>query len=536
MSKLKETIRNGRTIKYAARLFLAVIIGLVLAGSLPAPVHAADPVDLVLGGEGATSWNIENIMPCDSGVKTITLHNAGTDEGFVTMWISDIVSSEGANPESETGDTSEPGELIDYLLFNLSSIPSNRLSTSLSFPAYLYNFPQSASGPGYIRIIPLNADETVTLNWEWELPCPTGNEVQGDSVSFTINYLLEEFPPPPPPPPPPPRGGGGGSACSFEINMLGEIVEIRVDCCNNSTTTYHIVYDPDDENFLTIDRGTPVICGDCVGCGSYPLLVEITEIEDFPPAPEGTEIIAAYDCTGYKGKKVCSHVTFGKPIVLLLRYDPDELPEGTSSVFIARYNSDLGMWEPLPPDTGRVAEVGEATGLISMFSTFAVVAELSPPAPPEPQPQPTPTPPEPTPPPSPAHFVASDLKVVPSLEKIGIWNALTFVVRMGESVTITVNVGNDGGQEGSYVANLNINGQTQDTKEITLHPGQGQELVFTTIENEPGHYVVQIGDLSGEFTTLLWVNWWLIGGLIAAFALLGWLAWYYGYYRRKHSR
>ena len=47
MSKLKEIIRNGRTIKYAARLFLAVIIGLVLAGSLPTPVHAADPVDLV---------------------------------------------------------------------------------------------------------------------------------------------------------------------------------------------------------------------------------------------------------------------------------------------------------------------------------------------------------------------------------------------------------------------------------------------------------------------------------------------------------
>ncbi|GAI80557.1 unnamed protein product, partial [marine sediment metagenome] len=141
MSKLKKTIRNWITAKRTARFFLAVIIGLVLAGSLPAPVHAADPVDLMLGGEGATSWNIENIMPCDSGVKTITLHNAGTEDGFVTIWVSDIVSSEGANPESETGDTSEPGELIDYLLFNLSSIPSNRLSTSLSLPTTLDNFP-----------------------------------------------------------------------------------------------------------------------------------------------------------------------------------------------------------------------------------------------------------------------------------------------------------------------------------------------------------------------------------------------------------
>jgi len=44
---------------------------------------------------------------------------------------------------------------------------------------------------------------------------------------------------------------------------------------------------------------------------------------------------------------------------------------------------------------------------------------------------------------------------------------------------------------------------------------------------------VQIGDLSGEFETVLWTNWWLIGGLIAGVTLL---AWYFGYYRRKHLR
>jgi len=317
--------------------------------------------------------------------------------------------------------------------------------------------------------------------------------------------------------------------------MLGEIVEVRVDCCNNSTTTYHIIYDPDEENFIVIERGTPVICGDCVGCGSYPLLVDIDEVEDFPDAPEGAEIIAAYECTGHKGKKVCSHVTFGKPVVLLLKYDPDELPEGTSSVFIARYNADLGVWEPLPPDTGRVAEVGEATGLINQFSTFAVVAELSQPTPPEPPPPPTPAPsPPPPPPPAPAHFVASDLTIEPSHQLVGIGSLFALMLRTGESVTITANVGNDGGQQGSYMADLKINGNTQATKEISLLPGQSQEIVFTITENESGRHTVQIGDLRGEFQTLVWINWWLIGGLIAAFGLLIWLVWYYGYRRRRH--
>ncbi|GAI58085.1 unnamed protein product [marine sediment metagenome] len=129
--------------------------------------------------------------------------------------------------------------------------------------------------------------------------------------------------------------------------------------------------------------------------------------------------------------------------------------------------------------------------------------------------------------------MASDLSIVPSLEKIE-WGILTFVISTGESVTVTTNVGNDGGQEGSYVANLKINGQTQDTKEITLSPGQSQGIGFSILDNEPGRYVVEIGGLSGEFQTSVWVNWWLIAGLTAAFILLVWVAWYYGYYRRRH--
>jgi len=54
---------NGRIMKYATRLFLATIIGVVLLGSLPTTVQAeGNPVNLELGGEGATSWNIANIL------------------------------------------------------------------------------------------------------------------------------------------------------------------------------------------------------------------------------------------------------------------------------------------------------------------------------------------------------------------------------------------------------------------------------------------------------------------------------------------
>ena len=100
-----------KALKCGVRLVLALTIGLVLVGSLPTPVQAQQPIDLQLGGEGATSWNIDNIKPGDSGTKTVELHNAGSQNGLVTIWISDI---------NETDYAGDGTALDDYLRFNLS--------------------------------------------------------------------------------------------------------------------------------------------------------------------------------------------------------------------------------------------------------------------------------------------------------------------------------------------------------------------------------------------------------------------------------
>ena len=63
---------SAKAVKYGVRLALALILGLAVVGSLPIPVQAQEPIDLVLGGEGATSWNIGDIKPGDSGTKTVT--------------------------------------------------------------------------------------------------------------------------------------------------------------------------------------------------------------------------------------------------------------------------------------------------------------------------------------------------------------------------------------------------------------------------------------------------------------------------------
>ena len=163
-----------------------------------------------------------------------------------------------------------------------------------------------------------------------------------------------------------------------------------------------------------------------------------------------------------------------------------------------------------------MAEVGKATGSVNHFTIFAILGEVSSPAP--------------------AAFGLGNLSISPSTSKV--WEPVTFITRTGEEVTISVDVNNNGGQDGTYTATLMINGVAVDEKEVGLSPGETQKVVFMVTENEPGVYTVEIGDLSGEFESLLWLNWWLIGGLSAAFILLGWLAWYYGRRRalsRAHS-
>ncbi|MFC2022195.1 hypothetical protein ACFLTR_03175, partial [Chloroflexota bacterium] len=146
-------------VKNAGKLALSLIIGLALVGFLPTRVQADDgnPVDLELGGEGATPWNITNIKPTDSGNKTVALHNAGSRDGFVTIWLSDIISSEGMNPEAETGDTAEPGELTDHLLLGLTA---DNINTNLNLPTTIGHLPHSVSDGDYIDLIPLKTGDT----------------------------------------------------------------------------------------------------------------------------------------------------------------------------------------------------------------------------------------------------------------------------------------------------------------------------------------------------------------------------------------
>lgn len=466
------------------QLSLTVLFLITVMLVLPAPAQAQPPVDLQLNGEGAAPWNISNLQPGDTGTKILTLRNAGSRPGFITIWLSSIVNSEGDNPEPETGNTAEPGELGDVLLLTLYS---SRLSTNVSLPLTVNSFPQSNTDPGYIKISPVGAGRTIDLTWEWQLPVTADNSVQGDSITFTINYLLEEYPL---------ENGNGGSGAVAPAAILPATLLIitpeqqtRVAIQSNGAIMEPLTIAAISRQvILSFERGTRIITSD----GSLPGRLEMTVSEEVPPPPQGMAIVSpAYRLLFYT-EKSARPVSFSQPVRLVLHYDVARLPPNTTGLSAAYYSEEDG-WVGLEPLSGFIAGEGQVAAVVNHFTIFAVLAQLAP-AEPEIVPPPSQTETPPTAPPVikppqlPARFEVSNLEIAPDK------------MSPGKSVSIRARITNVGELSGERNVTLKINGLFVDSKLVKLAPKQNKNVSFTVIPHEPGAYEVEVGGLRTSFT------------------------------------
>ncbi|HEY87146.1 MAG TPA: hypothetical protein G4O06_03860 [Dehalococcoidia bacterium] len=90
-----------------------------------------------------------------------------------------------------------------------------------------------------------------------------------------------------------------------------------------------------------------------------------------------------------------------------------------------------------------------------------------------------------------AAFSTSDLSISPSEANIG------------ETVTISILVTNNGNLAGSYEVTLKINDVVEATKEITLDAGASEKITFTTAKDLAGSYSVAVDGLSASFTVVI---------------------------------
>jgi hypothetical protein len=108
--------------------------------------------------------------------------------------------------------------------------------------------------------------------------------------------------------------------------------------------------------------------------------------------------------------------------------------------------------------------------------------------------------------PTPADFEVSNLTISPG------------AVEVYEEVTISADVTNIGGLEGSYMANLSINGTILNTEEVTLAPGETKGVTFNHTPETKGQYTVMVGEASSSLvvTEPPPGQWWVIPCVVTA--------------------
>jgi hypothetical protein len=428
---------------------LATVIGLALFCGFSVPVAAATPgVDLVLGGSGATPWTIGNIAPGSSGTETVTLKNIGSTTGVVTIWVSNNVNSEGSNLEPETGNTAEPGELGNYLTLKVSGA---NLATNFTMPAIINNLPQSAADARHIYVSPLNAGATVTLQWDWRLPPLTGNDAQGDILSFTINYSLEESLPTPPGGGGSGGGGTGGSLPPGSLPQLDLGATILVIYCSDS-----VMVDSEFDYIIQVTNENDT--GD---------LHNLTIVGSIPGE---MSLISADGPTlfTYTGQDILF-----EPLV--------SLPPGETVDFYIKVKA-IAAGTAVFNVTLRWDEFGEAVITTSSVEVLNL----------EPFTSTSPSPPASIQP-------VNLLEVVPACFEVRGLTVDPAEAICGESISINCDVVNTGGQSGEYRLLINIPGLLQTSRLIKLEAGQAQTVSFALLASNPGTYRVEIGGVNDTF-------------------------------------
>ncbi|MFC2050666.1 CARDB domain-containing protein [Chloroflexota bacterium] len=300
-------------------------------------------------------------------------------------------------------------------------------------------------------------------------------------------------------------GGGGGlppgyAACPITVaaDMQGNITTVRATKDGVLCATC-VAKDASDKHTLQLDEGTKVISAD----KTVPLILRFQETSESPLTPENTVIVGAvYKINAYSATPPTtpSPVTILPPARLILTYEPDELPENTSEVFIANYDTEEG-WLALEPVPGVAAEAGVAHAMLGHFSIFAVLAVVTEPAT--------------------AKFEVSNLTVSPSQ------------AQPNQEVTVNLNVTNTGEKSGDCNLELKVDGKVNSTTQLTIAPGTTQMVIFTVTEDTAGKYRVEVAGLNGEFEVTepaktSQINWWFIGGItgailvLAVWSIIGW--------------
>lgn len=283
-------------------------------------------------------------------------------------------------------------------------------------------------------------------------------------------------------PSPGPGPGPGPSNYYTKVNMLDETSRWRSSYSGKLLETVNIT-SSEGEIAVYIPKNT--FCLDEKGKRLKELAIKVEQ--EIPELSEDYLLLSK----AYKFSP--GGATFDPYLKLTLAYEEDDISEGVThgDLYIAYYNTD---W--VVPDSISDIERNRVSTYVTHLTLFAIVAK--------------------SPPPAPAEFIVSNLAI--SHAKIN----------PGDEVTVTIDVENIGGMEGTYTISLLINNVLEETKRVILAPKALKTVSFAVIKDKPGIYSVDLNNLTGSFEVMEVtappaapvVSWAVLGIIIGAILII----------------
>ncbi|MEM0095696.1 MAG: TasA family protein [Candidatus Bathyarchaeia archaeon] len=142
----------------------------------------AGTLDLKVDGKDdplGAYFTVSNVKPGDSGSKDIVLSNAGTLDGRAYIHFKNVVDDKGTTPEPEP--TPDEGELSKNLKIKVL------VGTTTIVEDFLFNIKSTSYLLGTIA-----GGGSLTVTIEWSIPSDVGNVIMGDTVTFDIEFSLQQ--------------------------------------------------------------------------------------------------------------------------------------------------------------------------------------------------------------------------------------------------------------------------------------------------------------------------------------------------------
>jgi hypothetical protein len=180
-----------------------------------------------------------------------------------------------------------------------------------------------------------------------------------------------------------------------------------------------------------------------------------------PPTPEFMKVITRYFELGPEGS------SFDPSIKLVFKYDPGLIPIGIDELdmVIMKWDEVLGEWTPLVTHVDLEEKIVWAE--LSGFSLYTVMVSVRP-----------------------AEMSVSGITVSPG------------EISEGDSATVDAQVTNIGDFDGTYEAELKVNGSVVDTKVVEVNKRSSQSVSFELTGLEGGTYDVSIGEAVATLTVV----------------------------------